>query len=168
MPRSTIDAVGSNARCGSDVLIVNELSITSVEPAAFWLVAAIAAAAHASAASAASGTLTRQRRAGRRLTWELLLLSAGFGFPPYSTPPVRASWAGGRPASCSQHAAARSPASESSGGSSTGQRANAYGQRGWKRQPVGGCAGSGTSPGRASGSVPAPSARGTAAISASL
>ena len=28
-----IEAVGSNARCGSDVLIVNELSTTSVAPA---------------------------------------------------------------------------------------------------------------------------------------
>ena len=38
----------------------------------------------------------------------------------------------------------------------------------WKRQPGGGRDGSGTSPGSASGSVPAPSARGTAPISASV
>ena len=48
------------------------------------------------------------------------------------------------------------------------QRSNAYGQRGWKRQPGGGRDGSGTSPGSASGSVPAPSACGTAPISASV
>ena len=64
------------------------------------------------------------------------------------------------PATNRQRTDRRSAAS--SGGSSTGQRSNAYGQRGWKRQPLGGCAGSGTSPGRLSGRTPAPSARGTA------
>ena len=50
-----IDAVGSNARCGSEVLIVNELSTTSVGAAACLAVAPKAAAAHASTARAASG-----------------------------------------------------------------------------------------------------------------
>ena len=51
MPRSTIDAVGSNARCGSDVLIVNELSTTSVDEAARCAVEASAAAAQAQLAN---------------------------------------------------------------------------------------------------------------------
>src|SRR3954451_2394481 len=58
MPRSTIDAVGSNARCGSEVLIVNELSTTNVDDALWWAVAASAAAVHASATRATSGSAT--------------------------------------------------------------------------------------------------------------
>jgi hypothetical protein len=68
----------------------------------------------------------------------------------------------------SQHATARAVNAASSTGSSSGHRAKRWGQRGWNRQPVGGRAGSGTSPGSASGIVPAPSERGTAAISASV
>src|ERR1700751_4143740 len=41
-----IDAVGSNARCGSDVLMVNELSTTSVGAATERVVAPNAASAH--------------------------------------------------------------------------------------------------------------------------
>ena len=41
-----IDAVGSKARCGSDVLMVNELSTTSVGAAAERVVAPNAASAH--------------------------------------------------------------------------------------------------------------------------
>ena len=59
MPRSTIDPVGSNARCGSEVLSVNELSTTNVDPAARCELAASAAAAQASAVSATSGTISR-------------------------------------------------------------------------------------------------------------
>ena len=47
-----IDAVGSNARCGSDVLIVNELSTTSVGAADERVVAPNAASAHTSASVA--------------------------------------------------------------------------------------------------------------------
>src|SRR3954451_16576984 len=170
MPGLTIDAVGSNARCGSEVLIVNELSTTKVEFAAPCEVAARAAAVHASASNATSGTVSRHLRMGERLKIALLLLVLGgyitlldvFG-------PLRlGSGLGGRPADWSQQAAARPLARSRSGGSSTGQRSNAYGQRGWKRQPDGGLAGFGTSPGRLSGRTPAPSARGTAAIRASL
>src|SRR5438270_9816636 len=50
-----IAAVGSNARCGSDVLISNERSTTSVGAAAVRAVAPNAATAEASAAIAASG-----------------------------------------------------------------------------------------------------------------
>ena len=53
IPRFTSEAVGSNALCGSEVLISNERSITSVSPAAFALVPAYAAAA------AAANTTTR-------------------------------------------------------------------------------------------------------------
>ena len=61
------------------------------------------------------------------------------------------SWCSG---SRRKHAASRSaPTSNSSGGTSAGQRSNAYGQRGWKRQPLGGRAGSGTSPGQRLGQV---------------
>ena len=56
----------------------------------------------------------------------------------------------------------------SAAGTSAEQRSNTYGQRGWKRQPLGGRAGSGTSPGSASGRKPAPSAWGIAAMSASV
>src|SRR5579864_9309753 len=50
-----IDAVGSNARCGSDVLIVNELSTTSVALAVRCALAPNAAVVHASATTAATG-----------------------------------------------------------------------------------------------------------------
>src|SRR5262245_32891427 len=55
IPRFTSEAVGSNALCGSEVLISNERSITSVSPvAAFELVPAYAAAAAASATTRTS------------------------------------------------------------------------------------------------------------------
>src|SRR6476469_3862365 len=72
MPRSTIDPVGSNARCGSEVLSVNELSTTNVDPAARCELAASAAAAHTSAVSATSGTISRQLLNVERLTGCLL------------------------------------------------------------------------------------------------
>src|SRR3954462_4014775 len=72
MPRSTIEPVGSNARCGSDVLRVNELSTTNVEPAARCELAASAAAAQASAVSATSGTINRHLWKVERLTVGLL------------------------------------------------------------------------------------------------
>ncbi len=50
--------------------------------------------------------------------------------------------------SASQHAAAWPPPTSNSGGSSTRQRSNATGQRGWNRQPLGTCAASGVSPSR--------------------
>src|SRR6478752_7869820 len=68
MPRSTIDPVGSYARCGSAVLSVNELSTTNVDPAARCELAASAAAAHTSAVSATSGTIRRHLRNVERLT----------------------------------------------------------------------------------------------------
>src|ERR671937_816337 len=73
MPRSTIDAVGSNARCGSEVLIVNELSTTRVDEALWCAVAANAAAAQASATSVTSGTISRHLLTGERLNWTPLL-----------------------------------------------------------------------------------------------
>src|SRR6476620_7102410 len=72
MPRSTIDPVGSNARCGSEVLSVNELSTTNVDPAARCELAASAAAAQASAVSATSGTINRHLWNVERLTVCLL------------------------------------------------------------------------------------------------
>ena len=44
----------------------------------------------------------------------------------------------GSPGRCSQQAADRAGASSTRSGSSDGHRSNAYGQRGWKRHPVGG------------------------------
>src|SRR5437868_12362707 len=73
MPRSTIDAVGSNARCGSEVLTVNELSTTSVDEALRCVVAASAAAAQASDTSAASGNVSRHLLTGELLNWTPLL-----------------------------------------------------------------------------------------------
>src|SRR4029079_9041404 len=52
------------------------------------------------------------------------------------------------PRSTSQHAADCPPPRSNNGGSSTRQRSNATGQRGWKRQPVGMWAASGVSPSR--------------------
>src|SRR5207237_3720367 len=75
---------------------------------------------------------------------------------------------GAAAAGWSQQAAERPSARATSGGSSSGQRSKAYGQRGWKRQPLGGRPGSGTSPGNASGRKPLPSGCGTAPIRASL
>src|SRR5581483_8152989 len=164
MARSTIDAVGSNARWGSDVLIVNELSTTRGEPAAACDGAPSAVVAAASARTT-TVTTAHQRRVGELGTAVPPLFS---GDRRYETTPGRESWAGPAPGVCSQQAALRSPASARSGGSSRGQRSNAYGQRGWNRQPLGGLAGSGTSPGRLSGRTPPPSGRGTAAIRASL
>src|SRR5439155_713983 len=76
--------------------------------------------------------------------------------------------AGAPPPACSQQATVRSAATVSVSGSSVEQRSNAYGQRGWNRQAAGGRAGSGTSPGRASGRSPRPSGFGTAPIRASV
>src|SRR4051794_26624960 len=70
MPRSTIDAVGSNARCGSDVLTVNELSTTNVDDALRCAVAARAAAVHASATRAASGSASCHLRMSGLLNWD--------------------------------------------------------------------------------------------------
>jgi hypothetical protein len=70
--RSMIDAVGSNARCGSDVLIVNELSTTSVGAADERVVAPNAAIAHTSASVPKSGSSQTARRTGDRLTLSLL------------------------------------------------------------------------------------------------
>src|SRR5207245_6272544 len=70
--RSTIDAVGSNARCGSDVLIVNELSTTSVGAADERVVAPYAASAHTSASIAESGSSETARRTGDGLKTGLL------------------------------------------------------------------------------------------------
>src|SRR4051794_10696269 len=78
MPRSTIDAVGSNARCGSDVLIVNELSTTNVDDASRCAVAARAAAVHASATRAASGSATGHLRMRGRLNWSSFFLWVTF------------------------------------------------------------------------------------------
>src|SRR5579864_2465644 len=63
-----IDAVGSNARCGSDVLIVNELSTTSVGAADERVVAPDAASAPTSASVAVSGSSQAACRARDRLT----------------------------------------------------------------------------------------------------
>src|SRR5438128_5638717 len=63
-----IDALGSNARCGSDVLIVKELSTTSVGAADERVVAPSAASAHTSASIAVSGSSQTARRTGDRLT----------------------------------------------------------------------------------------------------
>src|SRR5262245_41196972 len=115
-------------------------------------------------------------RAGREESFHRSLLLGSWGVVrPYSTTALVASWAarsrgwaGAAPSGCSQQAANRPPASGTSGGSSSLQRSNAYGHRGWKRQPVGGRPGSGTSPGSASGRNPWPSGWGTAPINASL
>src|SRR5207247_2354090 len=62
MPRSTIEAVGSNARCGSAVLISNERSTTSVALGAEDpVVAPDATAAVARTARAASAALVPGR-----------------------------------------------------------------------------------------------------------
>src|SRR5512133_2428028 len=58
MPRSTMDAVGSKARCGSAVLISNERSTTSVAVGADGpLLAPVATATVARTAKAASAAL---------------------------------------------------------------------------------------------------------------
>src|SRR4051794_16444644 len=64
IPRSTIEPVGSNARWGSAVFKVNELSTTSVEPAVRCDVAPKAAVAHTSANNAATETSHHRRRVG--------------------------------------------------------------------------------------------------------
>jgi 3-oxoacid CoA-transferase subunit B len=64
--------------------------------------------------------------------------------------------------------AARRPATSARAGSIVRHRSSAIGQRGWKRQPDGGSAGSGTSPGRSCGRRPAPSGLGIAATRASV
>src|SRR5207248_11025378 len=110
MPRSTIDAVGSNARCGSEVLTVNELSTTSVDEALRCVVAASAAAAQANDTSATSGNVSRHLLTGELLNWTPLL----GGPPPYSTFCARARLGrgcGGVASSCSQQAAPRLPVS---------------------------------------------------------
>src|SRR3954451_1622142 len=90
MPGLTIDAVGSNARCGSEVLIVNELSTTKVEFAAPWEVAARAAAVQASASNATSGTVSRHLRMGERLKSHSFCLSLGVASPYWTSfAPIR-------------------------------------------------------------------------------
>src|SRR3954469_14196448 len=61
MPRSTIDAVGSNARCGSAVLISKERSTTRVAVGADDAVMAPDAATAATSATAARAALAPQR-----------------------------------------------------------------------------------------------------------
>src|SRR5690349_4511014 len=62
MPRSTMDAVGSKARCGSAVLISNERSTTSVWVGADGaLVAPVATTTVTTAPRAATATLARNR-----------------------------------------------------------------------------------------------------------
>src|SRR4051794_21264434 len=78
MPRSTIDPVGSNARCGSDVFNVNELSTTSVEDALRCAVAASAAAVQASATRATRGTASCRLRKRERLKSNSFCLLGGF------------------------------------------------------------------------------------------
>ena len=89
------------------------------------------------------------------------LLPVGGETRAYSAGAARASrsaltagGAAGSPGRWSQHAADRPGASSTRGGSSERQRSKTYGQRVWKRQPGGGCDGSGTSPGSASGEDP--------------
>src|SRR6185436_10055539 len=69
MPRSTIDAVGSNARCGSAVLISKERSTTSVAVGADDAVMAPdAATAATTRATAARAALAAQRVRKRFMT----------------------------------------------------------------------------------------------------
>src|ERR1700730_2361557 len=63
-----IDAVGSNARCGSEVLMVNELSTTSVAAAEECVVALNSICGQTSASVAVSGSSQAARRTGDRLT----------------------------------------------------------------------------------------------------
>src|SRR5438128_9456344 len=179
MPRSTIEAVGSNARCGSAVLISKERSTTSVALAdedvdeLRVVVAPHAPAAVARAAEARRTPFAAQRERKRCIG---SLPGGGVRIRRAYFPALRsgrrlacsAGGAGGRPSTWSQHATVRPWATRVIAGSSAEQRSNAYGQRGWKRQPDGGRAGSGTSPGRASGRKPLPSGCGTAPISASV
>ena len=69
-------------------------------------------------------------------------------FDSRRAPPGWEAAAAAVPATAASRRRRRAAVSSSSGGSSTGQRSNAYGQRGWNRQPDGGRAGSGTSPGQ--------------------
>src|SRR4051812_19259481 len=173
MPRSTSDAVGSNARCGSAVLISNERSTTSVAVGADDAVMAPDAAT----AATTSATAARAALAPQRVRKRFMAASgeSGSGLRAYSFTCKSGSGfgrsagrAGGPPPACSQQATVLSPSISSVTGSSVEQRSNAYGHRGWKRQAAGGGAGSGTSPGSASGRKPLPSGWGTAPISASV
>src|SRR5579862_2844220 len=123
-----IEAVGSNARCGSDVLIVNELSTTSVAPAVRCALAPNAAVVHASATATATGM--------SHLNGKLLFLGDR-GLRHYSTFKALTRFAarktggsGAEPSGCSQQATVRPSASGASGGSSIAHGSNAYGQRG--------------------------------------
>ncbi len=129
--------------------------------------AAVTSAARTTSAARGPGRerIRFMRPPGQRVeASELIPRSAGV----VAAAPDRPVQLGGPPSACSQQAAARPEETVRSGGVSAVQRSNAYGQRGWNRHAVGGRAGSGTSPGSASGSTPLPSGRGTAAISASV
>src|SRR5436305_5540720 len=114
MPRSTIAAVGSKARCGSAVLISNERSTTSVALAfAEWyaprvVVAPDAPAAVASAA-AASRTPFAAQRDRKRCIGSLQEKTGRIGRAYFSSLRIdrrlacSAGGAGGRPSTWSQH-----------------------------------------------------------------
>src|SRR5262249_5169465 len=155
----------------------NELSMTSVGPDAVRAVVPLATSTTATARAPASDANSAERLVPSLFTASSLLLMTVarvrclrryWTSAPATSLARSAGGAAAEPSGCSQHAADRSPARPTSGGSSTLQRENAYGQRGWKRQPRGGCAGSGTSPGRAFGRKPRPSGCGIALISDSL
>src|SRR6185503_5594062 len=93
MPRSTIDPVGSNARCGSDVLSVNELSTTSVDDASRCAVAASAAAVQASATRATRGSVSCHLRTRERLNSSSFCLLGGL--PDYWTWCAPSRWGNG-------------------------------------------------------------------------
>ena len=67
MPRSTIAAVGSKARCGSAVLISNERSTTNVALAFDeWAAPRVVVAPHAPAAVASAAAASRTPFAAQR------------------------------------------------------------------------------------------------------
>jgi hypothetical protein len=75
MPRSTIDAVGSKARCGSAVLISKERSTTSVAVGADDAVMAPDAAT----AATTSATAARAALAAQRVRRRFMAASGGRG-----------------------------------------------------------------------------------------
>src|SRR6185295_3613730 len=156
------------------VLISKERSTTSVTVGADGAVMAPDAAT----AATTSATAARAALAPQRVRKRFMAASGGKGVSgprAYSFTCKSGSGlgrsagrAGGPPPACSQQATVLSPSTSSVTGSSAEHRSNAYGHRGWKRQAAGGWAGSGTSPGSASGRKPLPSGWGTAPISASV
>ena len=81
MPRFTIDAVGSKARCGSDVLISNERSTTSVSVRAWsWPDAGVAPKARQR--RRAQGRRRGWPSCGRRIGMELSFLEGSGAFEP--------------------------------------------------------------------------------------